>query len=731
MLLKGVGDKVIVLGGAPAMTYLLRAFTPDTGAEDQALSSEVINSAAKGVLDGSLTAVVNDGTLALASTKLAFTGQTTPDWADLGCFGGSITRAIGVGILAAISCGTTNKVAFPIALMVNPTCNVDSGLGNRECGFRFNDNGNLRTYYGDGSTQYVVVGSYSANTAYQILIILGGYDSNGISYKTGDTKSNFTNGVTYFIKGGAFTNWTLLYRTSIGTTATLYSAFGNLTATGTLSNLLIPDYDFSAIIEPIYLSTTPDESSHAAAADFFLEHKLTTPAADVHQYDIRFRVSDADNYWLVKVLSGTAGTDLTLHKVVAGTPSAALASADVDFAAATAYTIKVVAAGANYYKVYVNDVEKLSYTSSDTFNQTETGIQVVDADSAYTKGFLAAWPRTSEVYTSEFAKAGYGYGEVSADFSYTNNNLEFTFTDESTGSPTSWLWNFGDGETSTEQNPVHTYATDGDYIVTLKAIKGSDFDVLAETITVSTPLSTLLASYNLHTIINADEAVYQDSAATTAATEDGDVVGAIVNQGSDSSSFVQATTDNKPLLKLNILNGKAVLRFDGSNDYLQGAFGGGDLAQPNTVFVVGNLDSSYVDCGADVFMLDGILSNKRHVLYQPNIEGADKFCTWAGTGTGATNVYGITTTSNTYIFTMLFNGFGSKLWFNGSNESSGQLGSFPLSGLTIGATYNFSSPFKGNIACVLIAPGALSTANKNAIGNILATYYGISWTDIE
>lgn len=43
------------------------------------------------------------------------------------------------------------------------------------------------------------------------------------------------------------------------------------------------------------------------------------------------------------------------------------------------------------------------------------------------------------------------------------------FTDTSTGSPTSWLWNFGDGTTSTLQNPSKTYATPGTRTVTLTA----------------------------------------------------------------------------------------------------------------------------------------------------------------------------------------------------------------------------------------------------------------------
>ena len=42
------------------------------------------------------------------------------------------------------------------------------------------------------------------------------------------------------------------------------------------------------------------------------------------------------------------------------------------------------------------------------------------------------------------------------------------FQDKSYGNITSWKWNFGDGHTSNEQNPVHTYAKDGvHYTVTL------------------------------------------------------------------------------------------------------------------------------------------------------------------------------------------------------------------------------------------------------------------------
>lgn len=48
-----------------------------------------------------------------------------------------------------------------------------------------------------------------------------------------------------------------------------------------------------------------------------------------------------------------------------------------------------------------------------------------------------------------------------------------TFTNSSANS-SSYIWDFGDGETSTEENPVYTYAEAGSYTVKLTAIEGSD-----------------------------------------------------------------------------------------------------------------------------------------------------------------------------------------------------------------------------------------------------------------
>ncbi|MBF0432337.1 MAG: PKD domain-containing protein [Fibrobacteria bacterium] len=83
---------------------------------------------------------------------------------------------------------------------------------------------------------------------------------------------------------------------------------------------------------------------------------------------------------------------------------------------------------------------------------------------------------------------------VSIDFSGTpisgNYPLDVSFTATNTGGPTtSWLWEFGDGATSTVQNPSHQYTTAGNYQVILSATGpgGNDVEIKSNYITVTHP----------------------------------------------------------------------------------------------------------------------------------------------------------------------------------------------------------------------------------------------------
>jgi len=76
-----------------------------------------------------------------------------------------------------------------------------------------------------------------------------------------------------------------------------------------------------------------------------------------------------------------------------------------------------------------------------------------------------------------------------ADFTYTTSDLTVTFTDQSSdsdGSVVGWDWDFGDGNESSEQNPIHTYTTSSTYAVALTVTDDDGAtDSLSQDVTVS------------------------------------------------------------------------------------------------------------------------------------------------------------------------------------------------------------------------------------------------------
>lgn len=82
-----------------------------------------------------------------------------------------------------------------------------------------------------------------------------------------------------------------------------------------------------------------------------------------------------------------------------------------------------------------------------------------------------------------------------ASFTYTVSGKTVTFTDTSTGSPTKWSWSFGDRRTSREQNPVHTFAKDGTYTITLRASNSAGSSGTSASVMIGAPASVPVASF--------------------------------------------------------------------------------------------------------------------------------------------------------------------------------------------------------------------------------------------
>lgn len=79
------------------------------------------------------------------------------------------------------------------------------------------------------------------------------------------------------------------------------------------------------------------------------------------------------------------------------------------------------------------------------------------------------------IFRADFALAQL-YAGFSSDRTVGCGMIGINLSDQSTGNPNSWQWNFGDGGTSILQNPSHNYLTPGTYTISLTVSNGVDSD---------------------------------------------------------------------------------------------------------------------------------------------------------------------------------------------------------------------------------------------------------------
>lgn len=145
---------------------------------------------------------------------------------------------------------------------------------------------------------------------------------------------------------------------------------------------------------------------------------------------------------------------------------------------------------------FTNESENADYylwdfgdgTKSGTENPTHTYAEAGD----YTVSLTATGNEESASVAKEVSVNADDPGDPTdpvppvASFTFNANDLSVSFANSSQHDDNS-SWNFGDGNSSSDENPSHTYASAGSYQVTLEVTNADGSDSVTETVTVEAP----------------------------------------------------------------------------------------------------------------------------------------------------------------------------------------------------------------------------------------------------
>lgn len=194
-----------------------------------------------------------------------------------------------------------------------------------------------------------------------------------------------------------------------------------------------------------------------------------------------------------------------VYGMVGSTPSTLVAVTDTLFITSTAqaeYTLPIVGGGApltaGNYIVGLTESISGSLTLGTNTAYYAPGTAWVFFGGNWDNNESFGFPNTYVMH------ANFGVSCIDPVAAYTEltNVLTVAFTDASTDTD-SWIWDFGDGNTSTQQNPTHTYAADGTYTVCLIAANNCGADTICMPVTVTTcatPTAAFTSSVNVGSV---------------------------------------------------------------------------------------------------------------------------------------------------------------------------------------------------------------------------------------
>jgi hypothetical protein len=212
----------------------------------------------------------------------------------------------------------------------------------------------------------------------------------------------------------------------------------------------------------------------------------------------------------------------------------------------------------------------------------------------------------------------------------------------------------------------------------------------------------------------------------SAATADGEV-GRIEDKSGAGRNFTQATSANRPTRKTAVQNGLDVLRFDGTNDRLNGTtFDNLFASSASTCFIVAKattvpsdspsafLNAAALSDGSAGHGFFGVRSNSTAYSFGFDFAFGEASLSY--------------TTGNWVCFTTDHNGTTLRTTINKTTSATASLGGrgFTNFSTILGANYDQTVFFDGDVGEIITYNVALSTSNREAVETYLMSKWGIS-----
>lgn len=324
---------------------------------------------------GYLHAVETDGGLAISGGEMVYTAPTSAGYRELYYYGSPMHYIPGITAIIKRTINATGTTSHVVgwwasanfsSLPLTPSGGSDNGTAT----ILLSGTGINPSVDAENAS----AGTFAATT-YRMALMFDNFVTTGNRFHA-------------LIKGGAFTEWTLLYPLKRTTGDVIlgypYSASYNMAGTADYFRVAVPASPLNAAwgLATAYNASGSANDTITHLADGFVE--ATWQAVTNETFELSIRRTDDNNRWVIR--GSQSGSTIKIIEINASVETER-ASAAQTWTNGTSYRIVARAQGTEV-AAYISNTRKVVYTSA-TFNQTATG-----GKTSHSVTYYIAWPYT-------------------------------------------------------------------------------------------------------------------------------------------------------------------------------------------------------------------------------------------------------------------------------------------------------------------------------------------------